>query len=151
MNDIYLEREGSSPWGTAGTLMMGDDWECKTLELPWRANARGKSCIPAGTYRMELRDSPRVESITKGRHPRGWEVTSVHGRTHIMFHPGNWIRNSDGCILVGGRHSVIHDAAHGIDMPGVTSSQPTFDVLMERLAVAEAWDIHIIWASTEYP
>lgn len=144
MNEIHLEREGSSPWGTFGLLRVGE-WQCVTVEPRWAGNARGKSCIPAGTYRLGMRESPMVERTTSGRFSRGWEVTDVPGRTWIMVHPGNWARNSDGCILVGRAHAVIDSA------PGVTSSQDTFAELMERLASAQEWDLHILWASTEYP
>ena len=142
---IVLEREGSSPWGTFGTLMLDDGWACKTLEPRWLGNRRGKSCIPAGTYKLTMRDSPMVNRTTSGRFLRGWEVTNVLGRTHIMIHPGNWARNSDGCILVGRNHTIINGE------PGVTSSQDAFAALMEQLATADEWDLHILWSSVEYP
>ena len=149
---IVLEREGSSPWGTFGTLMLDDGWECKTVEPRWLGNAKGKSCIPPGTYKMTMRDSPVVTRTSNGRFSRGWEVTNVPGRTFIMLHPGNWDRNSDGCILVGREFAVITDGKRrGLQYPGVTHSQSVFAALMERLASSEAWDLHIIWASTEYP
>ena len=144
MNALYLEREGSSPWGTFGRLQVGD-WECCTVEPRWRGNAVGQSCIPDGNYRMSLRESPMVARTTSGRFQRGWEVTDVPGRTFVMIHPGNWARNSDGCILVGRSHAIVGNE------PGITSSQDTFSALMERLASADEWDLHVLWSSTDYP
>lgn len=141
---LSVERIGSSPWGTFGRLHL-DGWECVTVEPQWRGNARGESCIPAGTYQLAMRESPVVARTSGGDFAHGWEVTGVPGRTFIMIHPGNWARNSDGCVLVGRDFAVI---GH---IPGVTSSRDTFADLMRRLSAAEQWDLHITWASTEYP
>jgi hypothetical protein len=142
--ELYLERIGSSPWGTFGTLQHGD-WRCATLEPRWKGNARSVSCIPAGTYELAMRDSPMVNRTTSGRFSRGWEVTNVPERRWIMIHPGNWERNTDGCILVGVGSGIISGE------PGIGSSQQTFAKLMELLAAAERWTIHILWQSYDWP
>lgn len=119
---ITLRRQ-YTPWGTLG------DWDIdgklfKTLERPWLGNSRGTSCIPEGVYELSLRDSPVVSMITNGRHQRGWEVKDVHDRTFIMVHPGNYIEDSDGCILIGERH-IIHE-----NRLMVTNSQSAFNEFM---------------------
>lgn len=86
--------------GTPGTLDAGT-FKCKTLELPWRDNAKGVSCIPEGTYTCRLHKSPRF----------GWVywITNVPGRSEIVMHAGNFAGDrakklrSDvrGCVLVG--------------------------------------------------
>ncbi len=36
----------------------------KTLELPWKDNERGKSCIPEGTYKVqEMTPNPKRASL----------------------------------------------------------------------------------------
>lgn len=64
-----------------------------TLELPWRNNQRNISRIPSALYSVSPRYSARF-----GQH---LHVLDVPNRSHILFHVGNWPRNTDGCILVG--------------------------------------------------
>ncbi len=64
-----------------------------TLEPPWLQNAIGKSCIPAGNYTVKPRWSPKYNNhfIIEGTLPR----------KYILFHIGNFRKDSTGCILVG--------------------------------------------------
>ena len=141
---IYLERIGSSPWGTFGILEL-EGFQCYTLEPAWRGNEVGRSCIPAGVYTLRQRVSPIVQRTTNSAYEKGWEVTDVPGRTYIMIHPGNWANNTEGCILPGRRPAVINGE------PGVASSRAAFDDLMKYLRKKDEWVINIMWQSTEYP
>jgi len=66
------------------------------LELPWRDNGTGISCIPEGVYPMRWTRSPRF-----GRHT--WELIDVPDRTAIRIHAGNYagveVSDSNGCLL----------------------------------------------------
>ncbi|WP_285906785.1 DUF5675 family protein [Pseudodesulfovibrio pelocollis] len=102
MMRAYLTRDISDGVGTQGVLRLFDgetpvmlDGEgfLYTLENPWLGNARNVSSIPAGEYLCR-----RVVSPTYGE---TFEVTGVAGRTHILFHWGNWVRNTQGCVLLG--------------------------------------------------
>lgn len=53
----------------------------------------GETAIPAGTYRVEMDQSPRF-----GRVPH---IRDVPGFTHILIHAGNVADHTRGCILVG--------------------------------------------------
>lgn len=68
----------------------------RTIELPWKDNAKGKSCIPEGEYRMRYTMSNRFKTML-------WEVMKVPGRSGIRIHAGNYagdrISDSEGCIL----------------------------------------------------
>ena len=66
---------------------------CKTLELPWRDNERGKSCIPAGTYEVIAHKSPKFGQCF-------W-VRDVPRRSEILIHPANFTRQLRGCIAPG--------------------------------------------------
>ena len=89
---IELKRAEYLPGGTYGRMIApSGDHICFTVELPWLDNARGKSCIPAGTYPLRWVDSPKFG--------RRLQVCDVPGRTHILIHAGNFQRNTDGCIL----------------------------------------------------
>ena len=98
-----LTRDASTDCGTFGTLSVlrnGAEFQCLTLELPWRENAHNVSCIPTGEYRCEFGASSRG---------RCYHVLNVPHRDGILVHAGNWAgdklkclrSDSEGCILVG--------------------------------------------------
>ena len=142
---ITLQRMGSTPWGTFGTLRLPDGSAFPTVEPRWEYNAVGKSCIPAGVYAMAMRSSPMVARTSGGEFQRGWEIAGVPGRSLIMIHPGNWQHDSNGCVLVGRAHDVI------TGKPGVTASRAAFKDLMQRLGRRESWRIEISWNNPEHP
>lgn len=77
--------------GVNGTLFCNGTFICNTIELPWKENKVGESCIPEGTYELKLRRSLRF-----GEH---LHVTGVYGRKWILFHPANVaLRELNGCI-----------------------------------------------------
>ena len=81
------------PQATFG-ILSGDDFPlCVTLERPWLDNAPDTSCIQAGTYACIPHNTPEK--------PNCWEVTGVPGRSAILIHVGNFVSDSEGCILVG--------------------------------------------------
>ena len=84
-----------------GTLKIGDT-AIKTLERPWLNNEPNRSCIPEGTYRCDF-----MECSNSGKYRRVWHVQDVVGRTEILFHTGNLIEDSLGCILVGLSHGYL--------------------------------------------
>lgn len=101
---IYRLRTGDE--GTFG-IFVAYGLGLMTLELPWRDNRRGESCIPAGTYQCVWHKSSHF----------GWTylVKDVPGRDNILFHAGNFAgdvkkgfrSDSEGCILVGKRFGVL--------------------------------------------
>jgi hypothetical protein len=80
---------------------MFEDFNCHTLELPWRDNQRSISCIPPGEYLAKTRQSPRF-GLT-------YHVKEVPGRSYILIHSGNWAgdvnkgfkSHVNGCLLLG--------------------------------------------------
>lgn len=88
--NLRLQRQYGST-GTNGTLLSDGVRLCKTIELPWKRNAQGLSCIPEGRYRLTLR-----YSTTHGKHLL---VNGVPQRSFILFHPfNNAQKESRGCI-----------------------------------------------------
>ncbi|MCH8505060.1 MAG: DUF5675 family protein [Ectothiorhodospiraceae bacterium] len=142
LDRAYLP-DGSATFGLM-TLPCG--WSCCVLENPWRNNERKLSCIPEGVYEMRMRRSPVVERTSGGEFQKGWEVTNVRDRTFIMLHPGNYERNTEGCLLPG-RDFAWHER----EGPMVTHSQVTFRRLMQLLSVRNRWDIDIRSTSAGYP
>lgn len=90
---VELIRLETSQEGTFGVLRIQKQIFCNTLEPPDRQNAPDISSIPAGAYVCH-----RVESDHFGE---TFEVIDVFGRSLIRFHPGNWVYQTEGCILLG--------------------------------------------------
>lgn len=109
-----------------------------TLEPPWKSNEQVVSCIPEGVYPLQLRESPVVRRSSKGEFPEGWEVAEVKGRSFIMFHVGNWVEDTDGCILVGSAFSW-----HKEKGPMITHSAVGFRKFMLTLVNSDFWEIEI--------
>lgn len=79
------------PDGTNGILRCNELIICRTIELPWKNNKRGISCIPTGRYRLQDRYSPH--------HGNHIEVLNVPDRSFILFHPANdACKELKGCI-----------------------------------------------------
>lgn len=70
----------------------------KTLELPWRDNAKNISCIPEGIYNVH-----KMSPNPKRAYFYFW-VMNVPGRDSILWHPGNFTYQIKGCILPGEAH-----------------------------------------------
>lgn len=136
-----LIRQETGDEGTFGAILFDGGFALHTLELPWEKNAVNVSCIPCGTYNVELDDSPRFGS--------SYHVRDVPGRTHIIFHRGNWAGrksmpelHSDvaGCILVGDdrrpieNQAAVSDSRKAIDdMVIYLKSEPFELLIMSRI------------------
>jgi hypothetical protein len=113
---IRLIRDDQDDVRTLGAMFDGEDRICETLELPWRDNQRGISCIPEGTYHAVLEMSP------KRRYKVYW-LTDVPGRIAVQIHVGNTTEDIRGCILLGMER-------HG---DALFKSKPAFDMFMRRM------------------
>ena len=86
------------PMGTNGIIFNGAQHVCRTIELPWRNNAKQISCIPEGRYEVKDRYSKKYGShlILHG----------VKGRSYILIHPANnAMKELRGCIAPVTDHS----------------------------------------------
>lgn len=90
---LVLRRVCHREDSTFGVLLRRSYPVCVTLELPWRENKRGVSCVPAGAYKLTRHHSERF--------PNTWGLHNVPGRDAILIHVGNTPRDTEGCILVG--------------------------------------------------
>lgn len=105
-NIVNLCRMKRSNQGTRGILFF-EDFNCQTLELPWRENQRNVSCIPAGDYKVKVRISPRYGQV--------YWITEVKNRSFILIHSGNWAgdvkkgykTHVNGCILLGQKRGLL--------------------------------------------
>lgn len=122
MNKLRLKITGRAHHEdcTLGRLSYGD-YQCFTLELPWRNNKASISCIPLGLYQCQKIISPSLGECV--------DVKNVSGRTYIRIHKGNFTRQIEGCILVGTSIQFID----GDSVPDVGASTKAFTGLMNVL------------------
>jgi hypothetical protein len=116
---VTLKRDPSLSDRTLGGLFVST-LALHTLELPWvpcegaLCGHPDQSCVPIGTYSLELHDSPT--------HPQTWALvnhalgvyhspveipTGTIGRSEVLLHAGNYPADSLGCILVGRSRMVL--------------------------------------------
>lgn len=93
MSDVILMRVASDLLSTKGILKIGRKVLCHTLELPWRFNDVGVSCIPEGIYSCWKAKSPKFGDC--------FYIADVPHRSGILIHAGNTVQDTRGCVLVG--------------------------------------------------
>lgn len=120
---LQLIRAKSSTESTIGQLYLDGRFECYTLEdviRPDGVKVFGKTCIPAGKYKIQLTLSSRFNRVL----PLLLNVPNFGG---IRIHPGNWAKDTEGCILVG----------WGVGTDEIYQSRDAFAALFAKLRAAE--------------
>jgi hypothetical protein len=103
---LTLERIATDGASTIGILFLDGVFQCFTLEDEHRdVKVRGETRIPAGTYRVGLRNEGGLTQKYASRFPdihRGmlW-LRDVPGFRWVYLHVGNRADDTLGCILVG--------------------------------------------------
>lgn len=111
-----------------GVLILGGKYICMTLERPWLDNKPNVSCIPSGIYTCNRINSPHFGET--------FDVSSVPGRSHILFHSGNTPADTEGCIIVG-RTLVPH-------IPDIRDSRAAHTTLMAALDGIDSFTLEIV-------
>jgi hypothetical protein len=125
---LHLTRLEQSAAGTFGALVWDGYLLGLSLELPWRGNAQGISCIPCGAYRLVRRE----EWSGAARHGHTYEVEGVPGRAGILIHPANTVLELEGCIAPGNAVGYVNHRR------GVVDSSAAFRRLRDALDGARA-------------
>ena len=120
MKFVKLERFCYADGGTFGDLTTPEGRRFATVERPWLFNRKSISCVPVGEYKCK----PRF--YHRGGY-KAIEVCNVPDRTHILFHIGNFVRNSNGCILINKSFGAINGEWCGL------SSKTAFSSFMSEL------------------
>lgn len=103
---------------------------CCNLELPYRSNCRNVSCIPAGIYPFEKRNHQIKGHVVR--------ILNVPDRSGIMAHVGNYLEDTEGCILPC---SSLKINSNGLQYVGI-DSKVALDKLWESLPVSGL--LHIV-------
>lgn len=115
---------------TLGEFRM-QDWDrkdiiqLKTLELAWRNNETGNSCIPEGEYDVRIRKARESQSFDYDH----LLVQDVPHRSYILFHGGNYYHQIEGCLLLGYYHKDINDDG----LKDVARSRPALRELLQKI------------------
>jgi len=132
LNTIKLRRGPSTDQGTFGALSFGRN-VVHTLELPWLDNRPQRSCIPPGTYRCAIVNSPKFGRV--------YGVANVPGRSNVLIHSANlggnvdagWTTQLLGCIAPCMRLGLMRNKAGVMQAAGLVS-RPALNLLHEWAA-----------------
>lgn len=132
LDTVTLSREIQMSDATLGYLINSsqpriDKWA--TMEPPWRDNRRNISSIPAGKYVAKRARFLDFETF---------QILNIPGRSKVYFHPGNYPRDTKGCVLVGKRFAETPEG----DIMIVLSKQG-FDEFMKSMEGKDIFEINI--------
>ena len=129
---IILTRDTQTEAVTLGVLVCGD-LHFQTLELPWLGNQHKVSCIPTGVYQLRLHPwdhEPQTQV---------YECLNVpNNRSPIDIHPGNSVKDTEGCILVGNHRATMNGAE------AITDSRAAFHTMMGYLSPHPNIELEIV-------
>jgi len=106
MLDWRLKRFAYTPKGTFGILQAPGLENIFTIEQDWENNKPFHSCIPIGTYEMDLYVSPaRNTEVILLSNDDLLSMGDTDGiiRNYIELHVANWMKDIKGCIGPGSR------------------------------------------------
>jgi hypothetical protein len=136
---LRLERSYFGHDGIVGFLVNNElDDFCVTLEHAYDSgHGDGSYCpkLPEGTYECQL----GTHRLHDGIPFQTYEILGVTGHDNILFHAGNYNKDSDGCVLVGEKQVLQQNG----DIM-VTNSRETFKKFMEYLKNVEKFTLIVV-------
>lgn len=88
-----LRLNEDTQYGTFGAVLVQEKPLCVCLEPANYLNIPFGSSIPAGQYFCKEYHSSKYGNT--------FEVKGVPGRDHVLFHAGNVVGHTSGCIILG--------------------------------------------------
>jgi hypothetical protein len=103
---LTVKRTKSNANETLGQLYIDDISECDTLEDEYReVKVKGETRIPAGVYKLKIREFGGFHEKYKKRFPKFHEgmieICDIPGFTDVLIHCGNYDEDTMGCLLLG--------------------------------------------------
>ena len=99
---MQLKRVAYTSEGTFGVLLHNGIPFAVTAEEVWRGNKKNISCIPTGQYLCK-------RSYFNPGDYETFLIKDVPKRSKILFHIGNTIADTQGCILIAERFEHLND------------------------------------------
>lgn len=96
--NFTLKRTIHSAQGIFGSLSSDDGFTLVTLEHAFATGDSFAPAIPDGTYTCQR---GMHQLLHMARPFETFQVMNVPGHTDILLHPGDYNRDSEGCILLG--------------------------------------------------
>ena len=94
MKKVFINRFYGDLNTCLGVLTLDElDYPLYTCENAWHFNAKDKSCIYDGIFKIKPYKSPKFGDCLI--------IEDVEGRTYILAHVGNIHKNTLGCVLIG--------------------------------------------------
>lgn len=125
--------EDSFQYGVFGMLLIGTETFSLTLEPHEWENVKNISCIPPGQYECVRIISPKFGTT--------YEICHVPNRSHVLFHSGNCVEDTEGCVLLAeklgklkGDRAILNSGKTFKDFMNKMQSYPEF-----RLTIKEAY------------
>ncbi len=139
---LDLFRYAGDEHSTAGLLFFNGEFFCHTCEDEQRdVKVQGQTRIPAGTYRIKLRDAGGMVERYKAKFPfhKGMlHLQNVPGFEWIYIHIGNTHEHTEGCILVGDQ--AIHGSTFKVGQSEAAYMELYLKALDAKTMTISVWD-----------
>lgn len=125
-----IRLEESFKYGTFGVLRINKEVFCVTLEPPDLLNLQSKSSIPAQQY--------DCQAYSSSRFPNTWQIMNVPGRDKVLFHSGNLVSHTEGCVLLAEHYGKLAENRAALN------SGKTFDEFMLKTDFVDSLHLTIL-------
>jgi Family of unknown function (DUF5675) len=132
--EVLINRTLDTPQGTTGQLYIDEQFFCYTIEPD--AAEPDKFYIPDGLYTGRRHHGVRWPNTFEIVRPG---TDGVDGHTALLFHSGNTIADSEGCILLGssvgklmGDRAVLNSGDTFKRFLDATQSVDQFDLILSH-------------------
>jgi hypothetical protein len=135
--ELTLKRLRDDRKNTVGELYIDGVLRCYTLEDPAQdEKIPGKTRIPAGRYRLDLRRGSPMAGRYKEKYGTDGMVwlQDVPGFDWVYIHIGNTEADTDGCILVG--RSIVREVSADGEKQFISWSRDAFFMVVPPIISA---------------
>jgi hypothetical protein len=134
-----LRRKQKRADGIYGEFTFAEDTapSMVTLEHSYeQADGSWDAKVPVGVYQC-VRGNHRLHGMDHDFST--FEITGVAGHSGILFHRGNFNKDSEGCVLCGER---VITQANGEEM--ITATPHAFEEFMKRLEGIDSFTLEVV-------
>jgi len=130
---------------TIGDWFIQDEWTCHTLEDTFREiKIPGETRIPAGRYRLELKDigmsrfDAQFKRIFGDLYLGMIRLVEVPDFTQVLIHCGNTEEDTAGCILLGERQTKDANDHHAVSR-SVAAMRTVYPIVSKAIRAGDTY------------